>query len=174
MLGAKIRTELYSNLRNWPLECAGTGENLFEQSSLFVGSILNTSRHLWISWSWIVERLSKLIRGNKGIKQKKPVSSNTPPFSFVLFPKLSPSSNRKRVFFLFIQIWQLQIFCEAFTSGTLTNKILNMQNSLIIQHARKFGSVAEMARLRRSLQGRVAVVTASTDGYVTLFVTWIF
>ena len=43
----------------------------------------------------------------------------------------------------------------------------------IIQHARKVSTVAEAAHLRRSLQGRVAVVTASTDGSVIIEISLI-
>lgn len=129
MLGANIRTELYSNLRNCPLECAGTGtgENLFEQSSLFVGSILNTSRHLCISSSWIVGRLSKLIRGNKGIKQKKKWVI-LPLFSLYYFLSFPKAAIEKESFFYLFSFDS----CKFFVNLTRDS---NKQNC---EHAKQF------------------------------------
>ena len=47
-----------------------------------------------------------------------------------------------------------------------TTSLLTRRFLLSSQDVRQIGTAAELARQRRSLEGRVAVVTASTDGSV--------
>ena len=50
-----------------------------------------------------------------------------------------------------------------------TISLLTRRFLLSSQDVRQMGTAAELARQRRSLEGRVAVVTASTDGSVKSF-----
>ena len=50
-----------------------------------------------------------------------------------------------------------------------TTSLLTRRFLLSSQDVRQIGTAAELARQRRSLEGRVAVVTASTDGSVKSF-----
>ena len=50
-----------------------------------------------------------------------------------------------------------------------TTSLLTRRFLLSSQNVRQIGTAAELARQRRSLEGRVAVVTASTDGFVEYF-----
>ena len=55
------------------------------------------------------------------------------------------------------------------TISLLPRRFLLSSVSNAGQDVRKMGTAAELARQRRSLEGRVAVVTASTDGSVESF-----
>ena len=55
------------------------------------------------------------------------------------------------------------------TISLLPRRFLLSSVSNAGQDVRQMGTAAELARQRRSLEGRVAVVTASTDGFVESF-----
>jgi hypothetical protein len=55
------------------------------------------------------------------------------------------------------------------TISLLPRRFLLSSVSNAGQDVRQMGTAAELARQRRSLEGRVAVVTASTDGSVKSF-----